>query len=116
MIYPTRRYVPLDSMGLVLDNVGNTSQEQFLFQPSDGCLVFDPSAEKIKTYAGDFPNTIVTSSRDVSDSELYLNRITKRAYFWDGNEMVEANLSVPETSTVPTCDTDFSQDDAVYNV
>lgn len=116
MIYPTRRYVPLDSMGLVLDNVGNTSQEQFLFQPSDGCLVFDPSAEKIKTYAGDFPNTIVTSSRDVSDSELYLNRITKRAYFWDGNEMVEANLSVPETSTVPTCDTDFSQDDAVYNI
>ena len=103
-------------MGFDLDNIGIEGQEQFMFMPSDGSIVFDPSNEKIKTYSGNHPNAIVVSSRDVSEHELYFNKISKRAYTWSGSVMVEADLTVPETTTLPTCDTDFSQDNTEYHI
>lgn len=129
MVYPNKRYVPLDSMGFELDNVGIDVMEQFMFMPSDGSIVFDPSSEKIKTYVGNHPNAVVSSSRDVSEHELYYNRISKRAYTWNGTDMVEADLSVclqepeptadpvpPAPDPPPQGDTDFSNDDTVYHI
>ena len=116
MEYKQKRYVPLDSMGESLDAAAPSESPWLDADFTAGFKVFNPVTSTIETYDS---NNNLLSSRSVRVHELYLNLITHRAYIWDGDQMVEADLSVellmPEAQPTQG-DTDFSQDNRVYHI
>ncbi len=116
MIYSDRRYFALDSMGFVLDNMGGDPLVQFMFMPEDGSVVYNPSTGRIETYAVDALGCHVASYRPASVFELYLNLATKRAYEWNGSQMVETDLSVVLSEETIVGDTTFTAPNTTYHI
>ncbi len=116
MLFADRRYIALDSMGSVLDNVDTDPQLQFMFMPDDGSVVYNPSTSCIETFLSDGFGCHVVSNRPVSQFELYLNRATKRAYTWNGLQMVEAELSIVPSEEPIVGETSFLTPNTTYHV